>query len=144
GRQLPAWQTQRRSAPISNTMTHHDAFLQDILARPDDDAPRLIYADWLEDNGDPQRAQFIRLQIELANLPMKDPQRKTLEERERTLLDRHGSAWRAATAIPAKFTLAEFTRGFVEAVAAPSAEAFVRSAEQLFAAAPIRVVRIWM
>ncbi|MFO0842542.1 MAG: TIGR02996 domain-containing protein [Gemmataceae bacterium] len=43
-------------------MTHEEAFLQDILERPDDDA-RLIFADWLEDNGDPDRAEFIRVQM---------------------------------------------------------------------------------
>jgi uncharacterized protein (TIGR02996 family) len=27
---------------------NHDAFLSDILENPDDDAPRLICADWLD------------------------------------------------------------------------------------------------
>lgn len=44
-------------------MTHDGAFLADILAEPADDAPRLIYADWLEDQGRRERAEFIRLQI---------------------------------------------------------------------------------
>jgi uncharacterized protein (TIGR02996 family) len=34
-------------------MNHHQAFLQDILEHPNDDAPRLIHADWLEEHGDP-------------------------------------------------------------------------------------------
>src|SRR5262245_49641697 len=33
---------------------------------PDDDAPRLILADWLEEHGEPERARFIRLQLERA------------------------------------------------------------------------------
>lgn len=45
-----------------------NAILADILERPEDDAPRLIYADWLEDNGHPKRAQFIRSQIQLYRL----------------------------------------------------------------------------
>ncbi|MBY0230983.1 MAG: TIGR02996 domain-containing protein, partial [Gemmataceae bacterium] len=40
----------------------HDAFLEAILADPHDDAHRLVYADWLEENGDEARARFIRLQ----------------------------------------------------------------------------------
>jgi uncharacterized protein (TIGR02996 family) len=44
-------------------MTHHNGFLQDIIEHPEEDAPRLIYADWLEDNGDPDRARFIRVSI---------------------------------------------------------------------------------
>ena len=42
-------------------MTHDEAFLQAIIDNPDDDAPRLIYADWLEERGDP-RGEFIRVQ----------------------------------------------------------------------------------
>jgi uncharacterized protein (TIGR02996 family) len=40
-----------------------EAFLRDILAAPEDDAPRLRYADWLKDHGDPARAEYIRLDI---------------------------------------------------------------------------------
>jgi uncharacterized protein (TIGR02996 family) len=42
--------------------TIHDAFLADIAAQPADDAPRLIYADWLEENGQSERAELIRVQ----------------------------------------------------------------------------------
>jgi len=45
-------------------MTEEDVFLLDILARPDDDAPRLIYADWLLDQGDP-RGDLVRRDWEL-------------------------------------------------------------------------------
>ena len=31
-------------------MTEHEGFLQAIAANPDDDAPRLIFSDWLEEN----------------------------------------------------------------------------------------------
>jgi uncharacterized protein (TIGR02996 family) len=47
-------------------MDIEQSFVEDIVARPDDDAPRLIFADWLEDHGDPQRAEFIRRQCERA------------------------------------------------------------------------------
>lgn len=47
-------------------MNQHAAFLSAIRAAPDDDAPRLIYADWLEDHGEAARAEFIRVQCELA------------------------------------------------------------------------------
>lgn len=36
---------------------------QDVVLHPADDAPRLIFADWLEDRGQEARAEFIRLQI---------------------------------------------------------------------------------
>jgi uncharacterized protein (TIGR02996 family) len=37
-------------------VTEEDAFIQAILAAPADDAPRLIYADWLEERGEPGAA----------------------------------------------------------------------------------------
>lgn len=46
--------------------TVYDALLRDVLAIPADDAPRLILADWLEDDGQHDRAEFIRCQVELA------------------------------------------------------------------------------
>lgn len=44
----------------------HAPFLAAIIAAPDDDRPREIFADWLEENGEPLRAELIRLQIKLA------------------------------------------------------------------------------
>lgn len=70
-----------------------DAFLQAILENPDEDSPRLIYADWLDEHGDPDRAEFIRLQIELAHLPEEDPRRPHLERQEKALLARPGNTW---------------------------------------------------
>ena len=37
-----------------------DALLRAICLNPDDDAPRLIYADWLEENGSESEAEQIR------------------------------------------------------------------------------------
>lgn len=45
-----------------------DSFIAAIIARPDDDLPRLIFADWLDENGETERAEFIRVQCELARL----------------------------------------------------------------------------
>jgi uncharacterized protein (TIGR02996 family) len=73
-------------------MTPDDAFLADIVANPDDDAPRLVYADWLDDHGQPDRAAFVRVQIELARL-RPDTRREDLEARERELLERHEGEW---------------------------------------------------
>jgi uncharacterized protein (TIGR02996 family) len=49
------------------------AFLDDVCAHPDDDAIRLIYADWLDDNGDPEHAEFLRAGVALARLAEADP-----------------------------------------------------------------------
>lgn len=46
-------------------MTRDEAFLHDIVTNPADDVVRLIYADWLNDHGQEDRAEFIRVQCEL-------------------------------------------------------------------------------
>ena len=43
-------------------MTDRDALLAAILAAPDDDAPRLIYADWCDEAGEDGQAAMIRWQ----------------------------------------------------------------------------------
>lgn len=46
----------------------HAPFLKAIVANPDDDLPRLVYADWLDERGEYDRAEFIRVQIEIARI----------------------------------------------------------------------------
>jgi uncharacterized protein (TIGR02996 family) len=117
-------------------MNTDDGFLQDILEHPDDDAPRLVYADWLEDHGDTDRAEFIRLQCELARLGEDDPARDHLEPRERVLLEQHSVKWLASFPGFARKG-AVFRRGFVEKITVKAA-GFVKKAKVLFPAAPIR------
>lgn len=57
-------------------MTDRDALVAAILADPEDDLPRLIYADWCEEQGDLERAEFVRVQCELSAIdrrPERDP-----------------------------------------------------------------------
>src|SRR5262245_13175122 len=68
------WSSDTHGASSRRPMTL-EALLQAVCDNPTDDAPRLVYADWLEENGDSERAEFIRLQIELARLPLGDPRR---------------------------------------------------------------------
>jgi uncharacterized protein (TIGR02996 family) len=50
---------------MSGTLTEGDMLLRDICLHPDDPVPRLIYADWLEDEaGQQERARIIRAEIE--------------------------------------------------------------------------------
>jgi uncharacterized protein (TIGR02996 family) len=51
---------------MSATLTTGDALLRAVLGDPADDGLRLVYADWLEENGQGERAEFIRVQVELA------------------------------------------------------------------------------
>ncbi len=87
-------------------------FLQDIFAHPEDDTPRLIYADWLDDNHQPIRAEFIRLQCRLARLDPGDPDHDLLQLQERALLKEHRAAWMAHLPVWAR-KAGTFQRGFV-------------------------------
>jgi uncharacterized protein (TIGR02996 family) len=119
-------------------MTHAEAFVQAIIAEPDADAPRLICADWLDEQGDP-RGGFIRVQCRLASLPPDDPARADLEDEEHALLARHGAEWSA----PFEGFADEwrFRRGFVED-ASLSAEALLAHGEALFATGPLRRLQL--
>ncbi len=82
----------RRARPRPEAATRA-SFLADIRARPEDDAPRLIFADWLDEHGEPERAEFIRVQCELARLGEDDPRCSSLKQRELQLLDAHQLRW---------------------------------------------------
>lgn len=47
-------------------MTEEQALIATILAHPADDLPRKVYADWLDEHGFHERAEFIRVQCALA------------------------------------------------------------------------------
>ena len=69
-------------------MTQGDGFIRAITENPDDDALRLVYADWLEERGNP-RGEFIRLQCALERMSQEDPRRESLQAREQELLAEH-------------------------------------------------------
>src|SRR4051812_43794023 len=46
-------------------MSDRDALLAAVRQAPRDDAPRLVFADWLDEHGEPDRAEVIRLPIEI-------------------------------------------------------------------------------
>jgi uncharacterized protein (TIGR02996 family) len=95
-------------------MRADEGFLQAIIDDPDDDSVRLIYADWLDDHGDPARAEFIRVQIELSRLPEDDDRRPELETREGQLLAEHRDEWIGAS--PCSHGIRSFRRGFVDEI----------------------------
>lgn len=57
-----------------------------IREMPDDDLRRLVVADWLEENGEPERADFIRVQCEIVKGRRPD---LWMWSREREILETH-------------------------------------------------------
>jgi uncharacterized protein (TIGR02996 family) len=138
------------------------ALLRAICAEPDDDTPRLVAADWLEEHGDADRAAFIRIQVELARLEAsglgKSFEADTLRKKERAYFGPYSYFWRlwAAEACPQLVRvnpgrptspLSEmsvegadqltFGRGFVEQVRCPAAE-WLRHGAAVRARQPVR------
>jgi uncharacterized protein (TIGR02996 family) len=104
------------------------ALLDAIVANPDDDAPRMVYADLLESRGDP-RGEFIQLQCRAA---------QSIETiaRQNELERAHASTWLApilALKLGARFT---FRRGFVDEIQGRF-PAVVENAEVLATHAPL-------
>jgi len=60
-------------------LSQHEAFLRAIFDAPEDDTPRLVYADFLQENGEEDRAEFIRLGCEGARLAEDHPRRIDLQ-----------------------------------------------------------------
>lgn len=120
-------------------MSYADVFLADILANPADDVPRLIYADWLEENGELARAEFIRVQIELAKPREQGPELWALQQREEELLHKGRGAWLGR--IRELVLGTTFRRGFVHTVTMEPA-GFVEYADELFALAPVQGLRL--
>jgi uncharacterized protein (TIGR02996 family) len=130
------------------------AFLADIVAHPEEDAPRLIYADWLDEHGESDRAEFIRLQIELPQLLCDrhhdDTGHPACRCRFCLLRRRQDELFRGrwdAEVVPASWTESSrwpapvYRRGFMAVMTLPCAE-WLRRGPALVRAAPLETVRL--
>jgi uncharacterized protein (TIGR02996 family) len=117
-------------------------FLEDIVAHPEDDTPRLIFADWLEDQGDSDRAEFIRVQLERASLPEWDARQVHLRLREQALLEQHGQTWKRELPSIKGVRWERFRRGFVATAIVSSFAVLGANVSACWAAAPIEAVDI--
>jgi uncharacterized protein (TIGR02996 family) len=123
-------------------MNASSILLEDILANPSDDVPRLIYADWLDDHGGPSeqaRAELIRLQITLASLRSGDERRPEFEAQERRLRKRHERQWLGD--LREHVHAWQFARGFVVHLAL-DASALLRCHDEIARTHPIHSLRL--
>lgn len=114
-----------------------EALLRGVLEAPSDDAPRLVYADWLEERGEAERAEYIRSKIRW-------PHRADHVEYMRgnavgcPVLEWPDSM---ASICGTREYQPEWHRGFIRRVHMPT-DAFLARAAALFAAHPITAVRL--
>ena len=84
-----------------------------VLAHPDDDGARHVFADALIERGDP-RGEFITVQCEIARRGGKETKAtKPLWNRFRALHSRHSGKWAKSLRALGKRTTWQFHRGFV-------------------------------
>jgi len=120
-------------------MAEQDELLQAVLDQPDDDAPRLAYADWCQQQSDEPtkaRAEFIRTQIRLFRQinSLSHGEWFDLSQREQDLRKTYHDVWASTLGLMVyDYT---FNRGFVEYISL-SARGFLDHAQQLFSLAPI-------
>jgi len=91
--------------------------LKAAKAAPRIDAPRLALARWLEKNGSPRRAEFIRIQCARANLRYGSPKERQLGNREQTILKMNKRRWLQPFAVFIARRMCrpvEFARGLIE------------------------------
>ena len=118
----------------------HEALWRTIVAHPEDDLPRLVYADWIEEHGETDRAGFIRDQIEFARHQPWEPYAARCRHAHPNTLT--GQLWRSSLPkIEPRFwewhPKTPFHRGFGWSLIVRDLTAFLSEAERLFAASPI-------
>jgi uncharacterized protein (TIGR02996 family) len=133
-------------------------FLKAVIATPDDDTIRLIFSDWLEEHGQSERAEFIRVQCENAKFSAKaagrlfhEQQQRCLGKcfdkcrfcREQKLLSENAVFWGADFPFPVlpENGYCVWRRGFIEEIEC-TAEDFARVGETLCKMTPLRKVRM--
>lgn len=75
-----------------------DALLDAIFDAPDDDTPRLVYADWLQEHGQENYAEFIRLQCAAARCRVWSDEANDLWVKIGRVWNRLADEWWPATA----------------------------------------------
>src|SRR5262249_36393004 len=132
------------SGRLRVAVTLERSFLADILENPDDDTPRLVYADWLTERGgemDLARAEVIRTQIELARTDRYDPAWLAPSPPEDALLSEYLDVWANEPEWDA-VTCVAMRRGFVEHVGYEDFPQFLADARRVFALAPITSLEV--
>ena len=115
------------------TSDEAQAFYAEIRDNPGDDVPRLIFADWLEERGDPQAA-FIRTQIALTEPMQPGSEVAALRQQEEQYLATHGEEQIGELR---KFGVlaATYRRGLIEHIRV-KARSLIDDAEEILSAAP--------
>src|SRR5579863_2255809 len=119
---------------VSSRIAVTPELLSAICDRPDDVQLRLVAADWCEERGELDRANFIRTECALDDLP-----------RYRVAWQRHRQGWQQHELLQPRPVLPDgmrwaaqpYRRGFPEVLDVFDVGALLANARDIFAAAPV-------
>jgi uncharacterized protein (TIGR02996 family) len=125
-------------------MDQQQALLGAILECPDDDGPRLVYADFLEEHGDAinqARAAFIRLQCEMARVDRYDARWPGLAREASAMLKHYAKRWLRRDGLH-RLSEPRFQRGFIAEADFDTPGHFLQAAGSVLARTPLQGVTI--
>lgn len=123
-------------------MSDRDALLHAIAARPEEDTPRLMYADWLEENGEPEPADFVRTQVYLAQPGLPPAEKYPLVKKNVFYLTNRVREWKDRMPLLAGITWGDFNRGLIEEIQADDERPVVTHAAVVFAIPGVHILRL--
>lgn len=123
-------------------MDDQSTFLQALREAPDDPAPGLIYADWLEEHGQAERAEFIRLSLDLVGRPPEDNKRPGLILELQDLGSRVLPGWQEELPRVRGMSWDPPRTGFFRSITVHHVGAFLKGAPEILAAAPVTTIQL--
>jgi uncharacterized protein (TIGR02996 family) len=111
------------------------ALLAAIVAAPDEDTPRLAYADWLDEHGDAGQAAFVRESVRLSR--SERPADRTAIDRLHRSAEDHARDWLSALGLPGAED-ASFDRGLPAGVCYYDGNSLLAEVDTLLARLPVR------
>jgi uncharacterized protein (TIGR02996 family) len=115
------------------------AFLRTIGAAGDNLTPRLVFADWLDEQGQTERATFIRAQVLVATTPTDSPERRRAAQTAARLERALGQQW--AGPLAEQVFEWQYRAGFPDLVGVTATQ-LQQHGPDLFAQWPIRSLTV--
>jgi uncharacterized protein (TIGR02996 family) len=122
-------------------MSDREAMLDALFAAAADDAPRLVYADWLDEHGEPAQAAFIRTQIELARTDPNTEEHDQADQRLNALSDQFFTEL-GPVAAGIVLLRSDFRRGFVDTPIDVTVAAFRDHSPRWWPRLPVRAISV--
>jgi uncharacterized protein (TIGR02996 family) len=117
-----------------------EALFRAVCENPADDTPRLVYADWLQENGQPERSEFILVQCEAWNLLPAYSTQMAARGRASALLRTYGDWWYSELPqLDDVVWSSLFVRGFVDRAHLLGTH-FIKHLDKIFAATPVQTL----